>query len=197
MLETLLPIDQDYFQKFGWRQASIWGIEEPESSLHSSLEIQIADLEQLSDDATGGDERVIKYVKDNSGPIKSRSDDAPWSSFSIGFGQQVAEANPTVRGERPVPSACLAGLCLQPTAGVHVQGHRKALLRSFGQSGGSERCRDCEDCAGRLLSRAGPLRCVQTPHVRNRCTGRPEARRPHPLPRVPSRALGDLRRNLT
>ena len=42
MLETLLLIDQDYFQKFGWRQASIWGIEEPESSLHSSLEVQIA-----------------------------------------------------------------------------------------------------------------------------------------------------------
>jgi hypothetical protein len=182
MLETLLLIDQDYFQKFGWRQASIWGIEEPESSLHSSLEVQIAaflrsvssnprgrlqvlstthsdamiqyadrpvyvslgpdgtrfeaigekrevlektakagisrwvhpilyypldpvilvegkydrvfleeafkfirptrvvrvvDLEQVSDDATGGDDRVIKYVKDNSGPIKSRSDDAP------------------------------------------------------------------------------------------------------------------------
>jgi hypothetical protein len=182
MLETLLLIDQDYFQKFGWRQASIWGIEEPESSLHSSLEVQIAaflqavssnprsrlqvlstthsdamiqyadrpvyvslgqdgstfeaggdkrhvlektakvgisrwvhpilyypldpvilvegkydrvfleeafklmrptrairvvDLEQLSDDASGGDERVIRYVKDNSGPIKSRGSDAP------------------------------------------------------------------------------------------------------------------------
>ena len=182
MLETLLLIDQDYFQKFGWRQASLWGIEEPESSLHSSLEVQIAaflqavsstprsrlqvlstthsdamiqyadqpvyvslgqegsrfeaggdkrkvldrtakagisrwlhpilyypldpvilvegkydrvfmeeafkllrptrtvrvvDLEQLSDDASGGDERVIRYVKENSGPIKSKSSDAP------------------------------------------------------------------------------------------------------------------------
>jgi energy-coupling factor transporter ATP-binding protein EcfA2 len=193
MLETLLLIDQDYFQKFGWRQASVWGIEEPESSLHSSLEIQIAaflqaissnprsrlqvlstthsnamiqyadrpvyvslgeegsrfeaigdkrqvlektakagisrwlhpilyypldpvilvegkfdrvfleeafrimrptrdvrvvDLEQLSDDATGGDERVIRYVRDNSGPIKSRASETPvavvldWDSAS-------------------------------------------------------------------------------------------------------------------
>ena len=39
MFETLHLIDQDYYQKFGWRQASIWAIEEPESSLHSSLEV--------------------------------------------------------------------------------------------------------------------------------------------------------------
>ena len=42
MLETLYLIDKDYFQKFGWRQASIWAIEEPESSLHQSLETQVA-----------------------------------------------------------------------------------------------------------------------------------------------------------
>jgi predicted ATPase len=182
MLETLLLIDQDYFQKFGWRQASIWGIEEPESSLHASLEVQIAtflqsvstspksrlqvlctthsnamiqysdrpvyvalageetefkalgdkkrvlelsaragvsrwvhpilyypldpvilvegkydrafldealkilrpkrsvrvvDLEQLSDDASGGDERLIRYVKDSASAIKTRPSDAP------------------------------------------------------------------------------------------------------------------------
>jgi len=42
MLETLYLIDKDYFQQFGWRQASIWAIEEPESSLHCSLEAQVA-----------------------------------------------------------------------------------------------------------------------------------------------------------
>ena len=36
MFETLSLIDRDYFQKFGWRQAAIWAVEEPESSLHSS-----------------------------------------------------------------------------------------------------------------------------------------------------------------
>jgi predicted ATP-dependent endonuclease of OLD family len=46
MLETLYLIDQDYFQKFGWRQAAIWGIEEPESSLHTSLEAQVASFLQ-------------------------------------------------------------------------------------------------------------------------------------------------------
>jgi predicted ATPase len=42
MLETLYLIDRDYFQKFGWRQAAIWAVEEPESSLHSSLEARVA-----------------------------------------------------------------------------------------------------------------------------------------------------------
>lgn len=42
MFETLYLIDKDYFQQFGWRQASIWAIEEPESSLHQSLEAQVA-----------------------------------------------------------------------------------------------------------------------------------------------------------
>ena len=41
MLETLALIDRDYFQKFGWKQAAIWAMEEPESSLHSSLEAQV------------------------------------------------------------------------------------------------------------------------------------------------------------
>ena len=43
MFETLSLIDRDYFQKFGWRQAAIWAVEEPESSLHSSLEARVAD----------------------------------------------------------------------------------------------------------------------------------------------------------
>lgn len=42
MLETLYLIDRDYFQQFGWKQAAIWGLEEPESSLHTSLEAHVA-----------------------------------------------------------------------------------------------------------------------------------------------------------
>jgi hypothetical protein len=44
MYETLYLIDQDYFQQFGWKQASIWAVEEPESSLHTSLEAQLAEF---------------------------------------------------------------------------------------------------------------------------------------------------------
>jgi hypothetical protein len=51
MIETLYLIDRDYFQKFGWRQAAIWAIEEPESSLHTSLEARIgAYLAGISND---------------------------------------------------------------------------------------------------------------------------------------------------
>ena len=42
MLETLYLIDRDYFQQFGWKQAAIWGLEEPESSLHTVLEARVA-----------------------------------------------------------------------------------------------------------------------------------------------------------
>ena len=42
MFETLYLIDKDFFQQFGWKQAAIWAIEEPESSLHCSLEAKNA-----------------------------------------------------------------------------------------------------------------------------------------------------------
>jgi len=44
MLETLHLIDLDYFQKFGWRQAAVWAVEEPEASLHASLEARVGFL---------------------------------------------------------------------------------------------------------------------------------------------------------
>ena len=44
MFETLDLIDRDYFQQFGWRQAAIWAVEEPESSLHRGLEYDVARL---------------------------------------------------------------------------------------------------------------------------------------------------------
>lgn len=42
LLETLALVDRDYYKQFGWRQATIWGFEEPESSLHHSLELGVA-----------------------------------------------------------------------------------------------------------------------------------------------------------
>lgn len=42
MFRTLSLIDQDYFKQFGWKQASLWLVEEPESSLHTALEAQVA-----------------------------------------------------------------------------------------------------------------------------------------------------------
>ncbi|MHB8522842.1 MAG: ATP-dependent nuclease [Limisphaerales bacterium] len=42
MFETLHLIDRDYFQQFGWKQAAVWAVEEPESSLNTALEARTA-----------------------------------------------------------------------------------------------------------------------------------------------------------
>ena len=53
MFQTLAFIDRDYFQKFGWKQAAVWAVEEPESSLHSSLEARVASyLASVSNEPT-------------------------------------------------------------------------------------------------------------------------------------------------
>ena len=44
MFNTLHLIDKDFFQQFGWKQAAIWAIEEPESSLHLHLEVQLGEF---------------------------------------------------------------------------------------------------------------------------------------------------------
>ncbi len=55
MFHVLYMIDQGQFtQSFGWKQASIWAIEEPESSLHRDLQVRLAALlraDTLSDDS--------------------------------------------------------------------------------------------------------------------------------------------------
>ena len=42
MFQLLKIVDTDYRRHFGWRQAAIWAIEEPESSLHKDLEQRLA-----------------------------------------------------------------------------------------------------------------------------------------------------------
>lgn len=72
MFETLYLIDQDYFQQFGWRQASIWAVEEPESSLHTSLEAQLAEF--LSTVASGPRSRLQVLATTHSDLIIQYSD---------------------------------------------------------------------------------------------------------------------------
>ncbi|OGO51985.1 MAG: hypothetical protein A2148_04060 [Chloroflexi bacterium RBG_16_68_14] len=42
MFHILHLVDSYGFQNFGWRQAAVWGVEEPESSLHRDLQIHLA-----------------------------------------------------------------------------------------------------------------------------------------------------------
>lgn len=43
LYEVLQAIDTNYSRSFGWKQAAIWGVEEPESGLHRDLETRLAD----------------------------------------------------------------------------------------------------------------------------------------------------------
>ena len=72
MLETLYLIDQDYFQKFGWRQAAIWAVEEPESSLHSSLEATVG--QYLAEIAAG--DRLQVFATTHSDIVLQHADAA-------------------------------------------------------------------------------------------------------------------------
>jgi len=50
MFQLLKVIDTDFGRHFGWRQAAIWAVEEPESSLHKDLQQKLAiDLREWSD----------------------------------------------------------------------------------------------------------------------------------------------------
>lgn len=42
LYQILRTLDTDYSRFFGWRQATIWAVEEPESALHHDLEIALA-----------------------------------------------------------------------------------------------------------------------------------------------------------
>ena len=82
MFETLSLIDRDYFQKFGWRQAAIWAVEEPESSLHSSLEARVA--EYLSTLASDPSNRLQVFSTTHSDLMIQYSDKTVFVSMTKG-----------------------------------------------------------------------------------------------------------------
>lgn len=43
LYQVLKAVDTTYARSFGWRQAAIWGVEEPESGLHHDLETRLAE----------------------------------------------------------------------------------------------------------------------------------------------------------
>ena len=43
LYSLLRAVDTDVSQSFGWRQAAVWAVEEPESALHRDLETRLAD----------------------------------------------------------------------------------------------------------------------------------------------------------
>lgn len=90
MLETLYLIDRGNFQRFGWNQAAIWAVEEPESSLHTSLEAQIAFfLSSIASDplnriqvlSTTHSDLMIQY-SDTAILVEKNNDETTCQSFS-------------------------------------------------------------------------------------------------------------------
>lgn len=47
LYQVLKAVDTTYTRSFGWRQAAIWGVEEPESGLHHDLETRLAEQFRL------------------------------------------------------------------------------------------------------------------------------------------------------
>jgi predicted ATP-dependent endonuclease of OLD family len=97
MFETLSLIDRDYFQKFGWRQAAIWAVEEPEASLHSSLEARVADyLGRLANDPNN---RLQVFGTSHSDLILQHSDKPILASMQTGETKFEAKDRQTVLQE--------------------------------------------------------------------------------------------------
>lgn len=74
MFETLALIDRDYFKRFGWKQAAIWAVEEPESSMHSTLEARVANY--LADIASSSTSRLQILATTHSDHVLQYADSA-------------------------------------------------------------------------------------------------------------------------
>jgi hypothetical protein len=73
LMNLLREIDTDYSRQFGWRQACIWAVEEPESGLHHDLQTRIA--RQFSDWAVDGSRRLQIFTTTHS-PVLAMSADS-------------------------------------------------------------------------------------------------------------------------
>jgi len=93
MLETLHLIDRDYFQKFGWRQAAVWALEEPESSLHASLEARVGSY--LADVSAQADSRLQVLCTTHSNYVLSHAKRAVVVKKELGVTRCTCPNSPT------------------------------------------------------------------------------------------------------
>jgi predicted ATPase len=82
LYQVLYALDTNYARFFGWRQATIWGVEEPESALHRDLETRLASL--LREWSTDKDSR-LQIVQSTHSPIFTMAADAGyWADIENG-----------------------------------------------------------------------------------------------------------------
>lgn len=90
LYSVLLSLDTMYRRFFGWRQATIWGVEEPESALHRDLETRLADrLRKWSFD----DSSRLQVIHTTHSPIFTMASD-------IGYWVEVADKETTLERTR-------------------------------------------------------------------------------------------------
>jgi len=85
-------IDTSYARFWGWKQATIWGLEEPESGLHRDLETRLAD--QIRE-WTAEDRARLQVIQTSHSPVFTMaSDRGYWVSLEAGRTTFRMEANP-------------------------------------------------------------------------------------------------------
>jgi predicted ATPase len=76
LLNLLREIDTDYSRQFGWRQASVWAVEEPESGLHHDLQTRLA--KKFVDWSSDSDRRLQIFTTTHSPIISMAANCGYW-----------------------------------------------------------------------------------------------------------------------
>lgn len=80
LYQVLYALDTNYARFFGWRQATIWGVEEPESALHRDLETRLAGLLR---DWTADKNSRLQILQTTHSPIFTMASDVGYWAESI------------------------------------------------------------------------------------------------------------------
>lgn len=88
LLNLLHEIDTDYSRQFGWKQACIWAVEEPESGLHHDLQTRLArQLLEWSSDA----KRRLQIFTTTHSPVVAMSGD---KGYWVDIGETSSSLRP-------------------------------------------------------------------------------------------------------
>jgi len=82
LYQVLFTLDTSYGSYFGWKQATIWGIEEPEAALHRDLETRLA--EQFRSWVNNEGKKLQIFVTTHSPIFTMAADKGVWVELSDG-----------------------------------------------------------------------------------------------------------------
>jgi hypothetical protein len=94
LYQVLKAVDTTYTRSFGWRQAAVWGVEEPESGLHHDLETRLAaELRAWSADQAA---KLQVLLTTHSPAFAMASDAGYWISLNSGATEAARKEVPTL-----------------------------------------------------------------------------------------------------